>query len=502
MSEVNLPAAWALVNLGSIAHIEMGQSPESSSYNTVKEGLPFFQGKAEFQSMHPEIRKWCSAPLKTVGAGGILLSVRAPVGPTNLATEPSCIGRGLAGIEAKSEINQKYIFWYLRKMENWLAAQGTGSTFAAVSGQFVRGLEIPVAPAAEQTRIVEKLEELLTDLDAGVAELKAAQKKLAHYRQSLLKAVVDGSLTAEWRDQNTPAETGAQLLTRILQERRARWEAKQRAKFKDQGKAPPKDWQKKYPEPVQPDISDLPELPTGWVWASVEQLSESVRNGTSKTPNTEGRGFPIFKINAVRAMAVNFEAIKHIEIDEQEAKDYWVEIGDVLATRYNGSVDLLGVFGMVKSVPEPTLYPDKLIRMKPMIGIQLGAWLEACGNVGEARAHLVARVKTTAGQTGISGEDLKKTPIPLPPFIEQQAAITAVKEALQFIKELEAPTELCLKQSTAQRQNILRAAFSGQLVPQDPDDETASLLLARICAERAGGSVVKKPRGPKARGAA
>ncbi|MBK7006011.1 MAG: restriction endonuclease subunit S [Burkholderiales bacterium] len=186
-------------------------------------------------------------------------------------------------------------------------------TVKHLSSKTIGEIGLPLPPRAEQTRIVAKLEELLSDLDAGVAELKAAQKKLAQYRQSLLKAAVEGALTAEWRAKNTPSETGAQLLQRILQERRARWEAKQLAKFAEQGKTPPKDWQKKYPEPVQPDATGLPELPQGWVWASVDQLSESVRNGLSKTPNTDQRGFPIFKINAVRPMAVNFKAIKHIE---------------------------------------------------------------------------------------------------------------------------------------------------------------------------------------------
>ena len=116
-------------------------------------------------------------------------------------------------------------------------------------------------PAAEQTRIVAKLEELLSDLDAGVAELKAAQKKLGQYRQSLLKAAVEGKLTAEWRSKNPPTETGAQLLERILVERRARWETRQLAKFKEQGKTPPKDWKSRYLEPQQPDTTDLPELP-------------------------------------------------------------------------------------------------------------------------------------------------------------------------------------------------------------------------------------------------
>ena len=149
-----------------------------------------------------------------------------------------------------------------------------------VPTKWLRTLQLPLPPRAEQTRIVEKLEELLSDLDAGVAELKAAQKKLARYHQSLLKAAVEGALTADWRTQNTPSETGAQLLERILQERRARWESKQLAKFKEQGKTPPKDWQKKYPEPVQPDTRDLPELPQGWVWASVDQLTEFITSGS------------------------------------------------------------------------------------------------------------------------------------------------------------------------------------------------------------------------------
>jgi type I restriction enzyme S subunit len=123
--------------------------------------------------------------------------------------------------------------------------------------------------------------------------------------------------------------------------------------------------------------------------------------------------------------------------------------------------------------------------MKPVTGVGLGAWLEVCGNIGASRKHLVSRVKTTAGQTGISGDDLKRTPIPVPPTDEQAAAIEVLNERLEGIQELAKQSELFFKQSTAQRQNILRAAFSGQLVPQDPNDEPASVLLERIRAERA-----------------
>lgn len=196
-------------------------------------------------------------------------------------------------------------------------------------------------------------------------------------------------------------------------------------------------------------------------------------------------------------MSVDFGAIKHIQLDEFSADGYWVEEGDVLVTRYNGSVDLLGVFGLVRQVSVRTLHPDKLIRIKPIAGLPLGRWIEICGNIAISREHIVSRVKTTAGQTGISGEDLKNPPIPLPPIFEQEEALDSLESRLESISSLVVLVEHALKQSTAQRQNILRAAFAGELVPQDPNDEPASVLLARIRAQRSAQTIAKKPRGRK-----
>lgn len=135
-------------------------------------------------------------------------------------------------------------------------------------------------------------------------------------------------------------------------------------------------------------------------------------------------------------------------------------------------------------IPQRTLYPDKITRMKPVGGARLGAWMEICGNIGASQEHLVSRVKTSAGQTGISGDHLKKTPIPVSPANEQTAAIALLNEQLEGVKELVTPTEFVVKQSTAQRQNILRAAFASQLVPQAPADEPADVSLECIRAER------------------
>lgn len=193
----------------------------------------------------------------------------------------------------------------------------TGSTRLKLTSAAMKQIPLVVAPAAEQTRIVAKLEELLSDLDAGVAELKAVQKKLAQYRQSLLKAAVEGALTAPWRaaqaKQKATTETGAQLLARILSERRKRWETKQLARFAEQGKAPPKDWQSKYPEPVEPDTTDLPELPEGWVWGSLDMLGEiasGVAKGTKRDADVQVREVPYLRVANVQRGYLDLSEVK------------------------------------------------------------------------------------------------------------------------------------------------------------------------------------------------
>ncbi len=126
----------------------MGQSPDSRTYNDTQQGLPFFQGKTEFGEKYPTIRKWCSEPKKIAEAGDILLSIRAPVGPTNIAVEKSAIGRGLAAIRAVNEIDENYLFYLLKNGAMAFTAGGTGSTFAAVSGDFVREFRCPSCSSA------------------------------------------------------------------------------------------------------------------------------------------------------------------------------------------------------------------------------------------------------------------------------------------------------------------------------------------------------------------
>ena len=164
-----------------------GQSPESKYYNTDGIGLPFFQGKADFGELFPTIRVYCSQPTKIAEKDDILLSVRAPVGPTNLAPCQVCIGRGLTAIRPSGILNLKYVLFFFRFFEAQLQQKGTGTTFNAITQDIVKNLEIPVPPLDGQKHIVARIEELFSQLDAGVEMLKKTKAQLAVYRQAVLE---------------------------------------------------------------------------------------------------------------------------------------------------------------------------------------------------------------------------------------------------------------------------------------------------------------------------
>ena len=167
-----------------------GQSPESKYYNSNGVGLPFFQGKADFGELYPSIRVYCSQPTKIAEKDDILLSVRAPVGPTNLAPCKVCIGRGLTAIRPSEVLLTRYVLLFFRYFEAQLASKGTGTTFKAITQDVVKNLEIPIPPLPEQERIVSRIEELFSQLDAGVETLKKTKAEIVLYRQAVFSSVI------------------------------------------------------------------------------------------------------------------------------------------------------------------------------------------------------------------------------------------------------------------------------------------------------------------------
>lgn len=325
-------------------------------------------------------------------------------------------------------------------MRQDLVSLGSGVTQKNIYLGDLKSLVIPVAPRAEQTAVVEKIEELLSELDAGVAELLTAQKKLTQYRQSLLKAAVEGELTAG---------------------RGSRW--------------------------PMVSVADLPGL--------------TMANGRS-VPTAEA-GAKVLRLTAVRNGRIDLTQFKRGAWSQADAAPFTVQEGDLLVVRGNGSLGLVGRAGLVPVCAEPIAYPDTLIRVRAAPEVVRPAWLACVWDSQPVRTHIESRARTSAGIYKISQPDIASATLPLPSIEEQDVTLAALEAAMAPTGAVEAEILSAARLAAAQRQNILRAAFSGQLVPQDPNDEPAGVLLARIRAEReATGSKPATRRGRKAKIAA
>lgn len=221
----------------------------------------------------------------------------------------ACNNQNSAAIRvSETGLSAEYIYYFLESEYQKTRQIGSGNNQPALNKSLVQGIFFPLPPLPEQHRIVTKIEELFTQLDAGVELLKKVKAKLKRYRQAVLKAAVEGNFTKEWREANQgELEPASVLLERILKQRREKWETEQLAKMKTQGKTPKDDsWKLKYQEPVAPDTSDLPELPNGWCWVTVEQLlSESMCNGLSIKGSETPPGVPALKLNAMSEYGFN-----------------------------------------------------------------------------------------------------------------------------------------------------------------------------------------------------
>ena len=210
-----LPKGWVWTMLGEVCEIVLGQSPPSSTYNEDCNGLPFYQGKLEFGKMYPTPLKWCSAPKKIAEKGDVLISVRAPVGPTNICPEKSCVGRGLAAIRGLGGIETHFVLYSMRAFENVIAGKGTGTTFNAITGDQLKEFEIPHPPFPEQHQIISEIERRFSVADETEKTLWACLQQAQRLRQSILKRAFEGRLVLQ--DPNDePAE---KLLERISAEK-------------------------------------------------------------------------------------------------------------------------------------------------------------------------------------------------------------------------------------------------------------------------------------------
>jgi type I restriction enzyme, S subunit len=354
-----------------------------------------------------------------------------------------------------------------------------GSNVPQINNGNIEPLEFPLPPLNEQRRIVSTIEQLTDRSNKARAALEDVPKLIAQFRQSVLAAAFRGDLTADWRERNLDVEPASELLERIKIDRRKRWEKSSKSQYK-----PPQDI----------ETARLPKLPESWSWGSLDQLLYSLRNGLSRKPADEMPGIPILRISALRSMNLDTDDIRFYRPqDNENLESYFLDEGDLLFTRYNGNREFVGVCGRVNQISGKLLHPDKLIRGRVISGDLFDShFLEIVCNSGISKKHIESYVKTSAGQHGISGSDLKTTPIPIPPIYEQRKIVEIVTMQLSTIKSIEDIAASYFIDSQQLDRSILAKAFRGELVPQDPNDEPAAVLLDRIRAEREQTSTPKQ----------
>jgi len=487
MSE--MPKGWTEATLGDSCLVIPGQSPPGETYNEDGIGLPFYQGKAEFGQLFPIPRKWCTEPTKIALPGDVLISVRAPVGPTNLASEECCIGRGLAALRPRHGVLTRFVLYQMRATARHLADIATGTTFSAVSSAQLREHAFLLAPAEEQSRIVAEIEKQLTRLDAATAALKRVQANLKRYRASVLKAACEGRLVpteAELaRKEGRGYEPADRLLERILRERRVRWEADTLAKMTASGK-PPKDdrWKERYAKPAEPDSNFSFEIPEGWFIASMDQLTSRITSGSRDWSAYYGRGTGTFVMaQNVRpgSFDVSLRQLVDPPSDDPSASRSRIEKGDLLVTIVGANT---GDVCLVPSEFEEHYVCQSVALMRPVVPF-LGPYLELYMNSEEHGQRIYERYTYGAGRPHLSFEQLKATPVLVPPQAECNRIADVISCTLALISRQCSAIDGEFRRASALRNAILQSAFAGKLLAQDPSDEAASILLERIRAERA-----------------
>lgn len=451
------------------------------------------------RTSHEIASKYARASLRP---GDLLLSIRGTYGRVAVVPpelDGANITQDTARLAILPQLASLYVAYWLRteSSQQYFKRVARGVAVKGVNIGDIRPMPVPVAPLPEQHRIVEKVEELFSDLDAGVASLQRAKANLKRYRASVLKSAVEGRLTEEWRKEHPQAEDGEMLLDRILRERREKWEKDQLLKFKEKGKEPPKNWESKYEEPSAPDTSELPELPEGWVWATVGMLCGYVTSGSrgwAEHYSEEGGVFLRIGNLDHGTIRLDMRHIQHVHAPAgAEAERTAVRPGDVL-------ISVTADVGMIGLAPVDVgeAYINQHISLcRPEEGFSRDylAWC-LTSDLGQRQFKAMQRGAT---KVGLGLDDVKATAIPLPPLAEQEQIVALVEERLSQIDSAEKTIDAELIRSKRLRQSILKRAFEGQLVPQDPKDEPATVLLERIKASREAEPPKKKAKNVKAK---
>ncbi|MFV8416656.1 restriction endonuclease subunit S [Methanosarcina mazei] len=367
-----------------------------------------------------------------------------------------------------------YYLFFHRKQD--LIKEAIGGAQPNISQTILKNLEVTICPLPEQRAIVSKIEQLFSELENGIANLKLAKEQLKVYRQAVLKKAFEGELTKKWREQQTDLPDAGGLLEQIRKEKEKA--AKKAGKKLKQVKPFTED-----------ELEDLNRLPKEWNWVKIGNLTLGVEYGTSAKSKESG-DVAVLRMGNIQNGRFDWSDLVYTS-DKTEIEKYLLSKDDVLFNRTN-SPELVGKTAIYKG-EKPAIFAGYLIRINQLSELAVADYLNYFLNCHIAKVHGNSVKTDGVNQSNINGEKLGNYPFPLCSLPEQQTIVQEIETRLSICDKIEQDIETNLEKAEALRQSILKKAFEGKLLNERElaevrgaeDWEPAEVLLERIKAEKA-----------------
>ena len=426
----SLPSSWSLARLGDLGEWGSGGTPLRSNSSFYDGEIPWLKigdlTDGPIWSSETSITRLglASSSAKLLEPGAVLLAMYGSIGKLGINKIECATNQAIAFCRHDPRlITREYLFHGLSLLKPTFLALGQGGTQQNISQTLLKEVLLPIAPLSEQHRIVEKIEVLSAQLDKGEEALRAVQKQLSRYRQSVLKAAVTGQLTG----------------------------------------------------------SD----PVLWKPVVLGELLEDIRYGTAKKCHPNADGVAVLRIPNVANGEIDLQDLKFTQLHDREVRTLGLKKGDLLIVRSTGSANLVGRGAVVTDDAVGLAFAGYLIRLRVDQKRLLPDFLQLVLSSPVVRALIERQARSTSGVHNINSGEVKAIAFDLPPIDVQSEIVELVDGHMAKIGDLDAWCQTELTRSTALRQSILRDAFAGRLVPQNSTDEPAETLLARITENRA-----------------
>ena len=477
MSEVNeVPKSWEIRKLGEVFFTTSGGTPSRKNPDYYTGNIPWVKSGELDKGLILDTEEKISelavskSSAKIFPAGTLLIALYgATIGKLGFLGVDAATNQAICGIFENEIVDLNFQRYFLLHKRHKLIEQGAGGAQPNISQTILKNLDIVIPPLPEQHRIVAKIEALFSSLDKGIETLQTAQQQLKVYRQAVLKWAFEGKLSS----------------TLIKEDSLDYHDSRNSAKNQGDQANPTNQG------------ADKGELPEGWKWIILKEICE-IRGGVTKGRNFRDKKtvhLPYLRVANVQDGYLDLNVIKDIEALETDLEKYRLLFGDILYTE-GGDRDKLGRGTIWKNEVDNCIHQNHIFRARPLSDRSDSKFISYYSQTKEAKNYFLKHGKQTTNLASINITVLSNLPIPIPSTLEEQLSIVAeIESRLSVCDKIEETITQSLQQSEALRQSILKKAFEGKLVPQNPADEPASVLLERIRAEReVQPAKVKKPK--------